>query len=164
MCGFAATILPSRMKWKSNVVSGDSLVPFSLWCLRAVSRCLFSCSIICALPPVSFWCNSQNRMCLSLVQIYISTKLWKLVKGHQYSLYFPAPVNSLDNFLCTPAQSSMSAVCKCLNLSQDLKIAAPGNLEIYLDITVSWKWWIKNCCVNCNWACWMYSKLRNYVL
>ena len=44
---------------------------FSLWCLGAVYQCLFSSNVICAFPPVSFWCISQCTICLSPVSLFI---------------------------------------------------------------------------------------------
>ena len=88
VCGFAEAILLCRMKWKSFVVFRDGAVQFPLWCLGAVFQCLPSSSIICAFPPLAFWCNSQCLMCLSLALIYLTTKFWKLVRGHLCLLWF----------------------------------------------------------------------------
>ena len=78
------------VEWSGNLVLslGIVLFQFSLWCLRAVYRCLLSSSVICAFPPVPLWCNSQYLICPSLVQIYLSSKFWKLVKGHLCFLRF----------------------------------------------------------------------------
>ena len=99
-------------------------------------------SIICAFPPVAFWCNSQCLMCLSLALIYLTTKFWKLVRGHLCLLWFWLLQTVFhNNFLCTPAQSSVSAVCKCLMGSENMiEMAMSQNCcslkSLCLDISV----------------------------
>ena len=143
VCGFAEAILLCRMKWKSFVVFRDGAVQFPLWCLGAVFQCLPSSSIICAFPPLAFWCNSQCLMCLSLALIYLTTKFWKLVRGHLCLLWFWLLQTVFhNNFLCTPAQSSVSAVCKCLMGSENMiEMAMSQNCctlkSLCLDITVT---------------------------
>ena len=115
-----------NLGWSLAVV----LVWFPIWSLRAVSLCLLSGNVICALSLVSGWCDSCCLMWPSLASLW--TNIFKVVQGtSESSVKNPSPMNSRRQHLMHPCPITMSSDNVWI-MSENLKI-------VYIVITAQWK-------------------------